>query len=64
MRVFFKKCGENMTGLQNVVPMFVAFVITLLGLALRTSSEYLAARQLTLFVPKSAKTASSYVVLT
>ena len=53
-----------MTGLQNVVPMFVASVITLLGLALRTSSEYLAARQLTLFVPKSAKTASSYVVLT
>ena len=33
----FKKRGENMSGLKNVVSMFVASVITSLGLALRTS---------------------------
>ena len=32
-----KKWGENMSGLRNVVSMFVASVITSLGLALRTS---------------------------
>ena len=32
-----KKRGENTSGLRNVVSMFVALVITLLGLALRTS---------------------------
>ena len=32
-----KKRGENMSGLRNVVSMFVASVITSLGLALRTS---------------------------
>ena len=36
-RAFFKKWGENMSGLRNVVSMFVASVITSLGLALRTS---------------------------
>ena len=39
MRAFFKKkkWGENTSGLRNVVSMFVALVITSLGLALRTS---------------------------
>ena len=32
-----KKWGENMSGLRNVVSMFVASAITSLGLALRTS---------------------------
>ena len=32
-----KKWDENMSGLRNVVSMFVASVITSLGLALRTS---------------------------
>ena len=32
-----KNGGENMSGLRNVVSMFVASVITSLGLALRTS---------------------------
>ena len=37
VRAFFKKkWGENMSGLRNV-SMFVASVITSLGLALRTS---------------------------
>ena len=37
VRAFFKKkWGENMSGLRNVVSMFVASVITSLGLALRT----------------------------
>ena len=31
------KWGENMSGLRNVVSMFVALVITSLGLALQTS---------------------------
>ena len=46
-----------MSGLRNVVSMFVASVITSLGLALRTSravalasAERIPARQLTLFV--------------
>ena len=34
---FFKKWGENMSGLQNVVLLFVASIITSLGVALRTS---------------------------
>ena len=58
VRAFFKKkWGENMSGLRNVVSMFVASVITSLGLALRTaravalaSAEWIPARQLTLFV--------------
>ena len=33
----FKKNGGKMSGLRNVVSMFVASVITSLGLALRTS---------------------------
>ena len=37
VRAFLKKWGENMSGLRNVVSMFVASVITSLGLALRTS---------------------------
>ena len=37
MRAFFKKWGENTSGFQNVVSMFVASVITSLDLALRTS---------------------------
>ena len=38
VRAFFKKFfWENMCGLRNVVSMFVASVITSLGLALRTS---------------------------
>ena len=38
VRAFFKKkFWENMSGLRNVVSMFVASVITSLGLALRTS---------------------------
>ena len=37
VRAFFKKWGENISGLRNVVSMFVASVITSLGLALRTS---------------------------
>ena len=32
-----KKWGENMSGLRNVFSMFVASVITSLGLALRTA---------------------------
>ena len=32
-----KKWGKNMSGLRNVVSMFVASVITSLGLGLRTS---------------------------
>ena len=43
-----------MSGLRNVVSMFVALVITSLGLALRTSAltsaERIPARHLTLFV--------------
>ena len=58
VRAFFKKkWGENMSGLRNVVSMFVASVITSLGLALRTSraialasADRIPARQLTLFV--------------
>ena len=34
VRAFFKKWGENTSGLRNVVSMFVALVITSLGLAL------------------------------
>ena len=37
VRAFFKKWGENTSGLQNVVSMFVASVITSLGQALQTS---------------------------
>ena len=37
MRALFKKWGENTLGLRNVVSMFVASIITSLGLALRTS---------------------------
>ena len=38
VRAFFKEIFfENMSGLKNVVSMFVASVITSLGLALRTS---------------------------
>ena len=38
VRAFFKKkWGENTSGLRNVVLVFVASVITSLGLALRTS---------------------------
>ena len=38
VRAFLKKkWGENVSGLKNVVQMFVASVITSLGLALRTS---------------------------
>ena len=38
VRAFFKKkWGGNMSGLRNAVSMFVASVITSLGLALRTS---------------------------
>ena len=55
---FKKKWGENTSGLPNVVSMFVASVITSLGLALRTSraialasAEWIPARHLTLFVP-------------
>ena len=34
VRAFFKKWGGNTSGLRNVVSMFVALVITSLGLAL------------------------------
>ena len=37
LRALFKKCGKNTSGLRNVVSMFVAWVSTSLGLALRTS---------------------------
>ena len=37
VRAVFKKLGENTSGLRNVVSMFVASVITSLGLALGTS---------------------------
>ena len=37
VRAFFKKWGENTSGLRNVVSMFVASVINSLGLALQTS---------------------------
>ena len=37
VRAFFKKWGENTSGLRNVVSMFVASVITSLSLALLTS---------------------------
>ena len=37
VRAFFKKWGENTSGLRNVVSMFVASVITSLSLALQTS---------------------------
>ena len=37
VRAFFKKGGENTSGLRNVVSMFVASVITSLSLALQTS---------------------------
>ena len=37
VRAFFKKWGKNTSGLQNVVSMFVASVITSLSLALLTS---------------------------
>ena len=37
VRAFFKRWGENTSGLRNVVSMFVASVITSLSLALQTS---------------------------
>ena len=37
VRAFFKKRDENMSGLRKVFSMFVASVITSLGLALRTA---------------------------
>ena len=37
VRAFCKKWGENTSGLRNVVSIFIASVITSLGLALRTS---------------------------
>ena len=40
---FDKNFGKNTSGLQNVVLMFVASVITSLGLALRTSRAILLA---------------------
>ena len=51
-----KKWGKHTSGLRKVVSMFVASVVTSLGLALRTSraialasAEWIPARQLTLF---------------
>ena len=36
VRAFFTKWGKNTSGLRNVVSVFVASVITSLGLALQT----------------------------
>ena len=60
VRALFKKWGENTLGLWNVVSMFVALVITSLGLALRTSwaialasAEWIPARLLNIVSPLS-----------